>query len=299
MKSRNLSLLVVVTFAAAFFNARTALAAEADRVLPVITPVTQPFEPGDVRLLDGPFKDAMDVDGRYLLSLEPDRLLSGFRSEAGLKQKGEKYGGWESTGLAGQSTGHYLSACARIYQDTGDSRYLDRVNYIVDELAECQKANGNGYVEAIPGGKKIFAEIAAGDVRSQGFDLNGGWVPWYNLHKLFAGLIDSYRYNHERLARLEVVTNLANWAGRHHQKPDRLGNGRPALLACEQGGMNESLANLYVHSPATPITWCSPGNFITAPSWIRSSPAAGTSSTGCIQTCKFLKTTGVVPAWMN
>ncbi len=67
--------------------------------------------------------------------------------------KAEHYGGWESQGVSGHSGGHYLSACALAYASTGDQRFLERVNYMVDELAECQQANGDGYVAAIPNGK--------------------------------------------------------------------------------------------------------------------------------------------------
>ncbi|MGH7994480.1 MAG: beta-L-arabinofuranosidase domain-containing protein, partial [Limisphaerales bacterium] len=77
----------------------------------------QQFPPQEVRLLAGPFRQAMELDAKYLLRLEPDRLLSGFRSEAGLKPKADKYGGWESQGIAGHTLGHYLSACSRMYQD--------------------------------------------------------------------------------------------------------------------------------------------------------------------------------------
>ena len=154
----------------------------------------QEFRLEDVRLLDGPFKNAMMRDAAYLLRLDADRLLSGFRKEAGLKPKAEAYGGWESMTIAGHSLGHYLSACALMFASTGDARFRDRVNYIVDELEACQRANGNGYVAAIPNGKKIFQEVSAGDIRVKPFDLNGGWVPWYTLHKLFAGLLDVNRY---------------------------------------------------------------------------------------------------------
>ncbi len=63
------------------------------------------FDLADVRLLDGPFKKAMLLDANYLLRLEPDRLLSWFRKEAGLEPKGEVYGGWEKQGVAGHSLG--------------------------------------------------------------------------------------------------------------------------------------------------------------------------------------------------
>ena len=201
-----------------------------------------PFEPGDIRLLDGPFKQAMDRDAAYLLSLQPDRLLSGFRQEAGLKPKAVKYGGWESQGVAGHTLGHYLSACSRMYLDTGNPKFLDRVNYIVDELAACQQANGDGYVAAIPNGKRIFAEVARGEVRTRDFDLNGGWVPWYTLHKELAGVIDASRFCGSAKA-LAVATNLANWA---EAITTNLTEAQwQQMLVCEQGGMNEALANLY------------------------------------------------------
>ena len=205
-------------------------------------PQAQPFAPRDVRLLDGPFRTAMELDAKVLLKMEPDRFLSWFRKEAGLEPKAEVYGGWESQGIAGHSLGHYLSACSRMYQDTGDRQFLERVNYIVDQLAECQKANGNGYVAAMPNGKKAFAEIAAGDIRAKSFDLNGCWVPWYTLHKELAGLINAGELCGNARA-LEVATNLANWADATTK--NLTDDQWQRMLVCEQGGMNESLAELY------------------------------------------------------
>jgi len=159
-----------------------------------MTPIANPFDLKDVRLRDGPFKLNQDRAAGYLLSLEPDRLLAGFREEAGLTPKAARYGGWESMGLAGHSLGHYLSGCGGMFAATSDARFKQRVDYVVTELAECQQANGDGYLAALKDGKRLFAEVAAGDIRSQGFDLNGGWVPWYNIHKTLAGLRDAFRH---------------------------------------------------------------------------------------------------------
>ncbi len=202
----------------------------------------EPFALGDVRLLDGPFKHSQELDHQYLLALEPDRLLAWFRKEAGLQPKAPVYGGWESQGVAGHTLGHYLSACSEMYQATGDEKLRDRVNYIVGELALCQIANGNGYVAAIPNGKKVFAELALGDIRSQGFDLNGAWVPFYTLHKDLAGLRDAYRLCGNTNA-LVVERKLAEFidrtlSGLNHDQMQK-------ILACEHGGMNELLADLY------------------------------------------------------
>lgn len=170
----------------------------------------RPFPLSDVRLLAGPFKKGQDIAVEYLLQFEPDRLLANFRKEAGLAPKAEHYGGWESQGVSGHCTGHYLSACAIAYATTGDPRFLERVNYMVAELEACQTALGTGYLAAIPDGKRVFAEIAAGDVRSSGFDLNGSWVPNYTLHKLLAGLRDAYRLCGNATA-LAVERKLADW----------------------------------------------------------------------------------------
>lgn len=197
---RPLLLSAVVLMTSAFGPARTE-----PRVPLVAPPQAAPFSPQDVRLLDGPFKTGQDIAVRYLLSLEPDRFLANFRKDAGLSPKAEHYGGWESQGVSGHAGGHYLSACALAYAATGDARFRERVDYFVEELAACQKANGNGYVSAIPKGKQIYAEVAAANIRSAGFDLNGGWVPNYTMHKLLAGLRDAYRFAGNQRA-LEVET---------------------------------------------------------------------------------------------
>ncbi|NLV41175.1 MAG: hypothetical protein GXY15_08090 [Candidatus Hydrogenedentes bacterium] len=201
----------------------------------------QPFGPGEVRLLDGPFRHAQDLGAAYLLSLEPDRLLAGFRKEAGLPEKAEAYGGWERQGVAGHSAGHYLSACAFMAKAAGDARFCERAAYMVDGLAACQQANGNGYVAAIPGGKEVFEKVARGEIASQGFDLNGSWVPWYTLHKLFAGLRDTYRLCGNEKA-LAVARGLADFS---IETTKNLSEEQwQTMLACEHGGINEVLADL-------------------------------------------------------
>ena len=212
------------------------------RVRPVVNVEAFPFSVKEVRLLDGPFKTAMDADARYLLLIEPDRLLSEFRAHAGLKPKAEKYGGWESSGLAGHTLGHYLSACSMEYAATGDIRFRDRVNYMVGELALCQKARGTGYIGAIPREDTLWAEVAAGKIRSHGFDLNGAWSPWYTVHKVMAGLLDAWLYADNAQA-LQLERGMADWAG--GIVGGLSDSVRQRMLACEYGGMNEVLANTF------------------------------------------------------
>ncbi|MGQ1947866.1 beta-L-arabinofuranosidase domain-containing protein [Geofilum sp. OHC36d9] len=197
----------------------------------------------DVKLLDGPFLDATKRNEKILLNYEPDRLLAHFREQAGLEPKAEHYGGWEGESLTGHSLGHYLSACAMMYKTTGNEEFLDRVNYIVSELDEIQIANGDGYIGAFEGGKKVFEEqIAKGEIRSAGFDLNGIWAPIYTQHKVMAGLMDAYKLCGNEKA-LEIEKGFADWLGTivknlSHEDIQK-------MLHCEHGGINESFAELY------------------------------------------------------
>lgn len=204
--------------------------------------MAKPFDLGQVRLLAGPCRRAMDKNADYLLGLDPDRLLVPFLRSAGLEPRAEAYGGWERETIAGHSLGHYLSACALQFAATGDERFLVRANRIVEVLQTCQNARSDGYVGGVPEGDRVFAEIAAGEISSKGFDLNGIWVPWYNLHKLFAGLLDARALCGSEAA-LDVVSRLADWAIRITANLDA--DLWQKMLACEHGGMNESLANLY------------------------------------------------------
>ena len=120
-------------------------------VTPVVPSAQQLFQPGEVRLLDGPFKTMQDTDEAYLMRLEPDRLLAQFRVEAELEPKAKPYGGWESPAqpgktwsLSGHSLGHYLSAISLMYRLTDDYRLKERVGYLTAGLKECQDKRGDG-----------------------------------------------------------------------------------------------------------------------------------------------------------
>lgn len=202
----------------------------------------EPFALSQVRLLDSPFLKAERVCVDYLLRVEPDRLLSGFRTNSGLTPKAKIYDGWENSGLAGHSLGHYLSACAQEYASSRDQRFKDKVDYIVADLAECQKKRPDGYIAAIPDGDAKWAEIKKGEIHSGGFDLNGMWSPWYTNHKVLAGLLDAYRLVGNKQA-LEVAKKFADWAIDETKALSR--DDWQKMLRCEYGGMNESLAELY------------------------------------------------------
>lgn len=202
-----------------------------------------PFKLSEITLTASPFRKAMLLDEKWLLSFEPDRFLSGFRSEAGLSPKASKYGGWESKGVAGQTFGHYLSALSMMYASTGNEELNNRIKYSVNELDSCQQAfRLGGLVAAFPDAIKVFTEIGNGDIRTEGFDLNGAWVPFYTMHKLFAGLIDVYNYTGNKQA-YKILIKLAN--GVDKMLSPLSDKQIQKILICEHGGINESLAEVY------------------------------------------------------
>ena len=225
---------------------RAALAKTPSNVIKA-RPLPAKLTPGSI------YADAVESNRKYLLSLEPDRLLHNFRLHAGLKPKGEIYGGWESDTISGHTLGHYLSALSLMYAQTGDTECGRRVDAIVADLAECQRAHGDGYVaaftrrngDAIEPGKVIFAEIARGDIRAQPFDLNGAWSPLYNVHKTFAGLLDAHQHRGNEQA-LAVATGFAAYLDRVFAHLDDAQ--MQTMLDTEHGGLNESMAELYART---------------------------------------------------
>jgi len=204
------------------------------------------FDLKDVRLLDGPFKQAEQVDIDYILEMDVDRLLAPFLVEAGLPAKEPYYPNWEIIegehwGLSGHIGGHYLSALAMMYASTGDERMKDRLDYMVKELKRAQKANGNGYVGGVPDGKAMWDEIKAGNIRAGGFDLNGRWVPLYNIHKLYAGLRDAYLYGGNEDAK-KILVDLTDWM--IEITKDLSDAQIQQMLVSEHGGLNETFADV-------------------------------------------------------
>ncbi|MDH4241427.1 MAG: glycoside hydrolase family 127 protein, partial [Phycisphaerae bacterium] len=210
-----------------------ALADSNSRVQAVIPLKAKAFRLQDVRLLEGPFKHAMELDQRYLLSLDVDRLLHTFRLNAGLPSSAKPLGGWEEPKgeLRGHSVGHYMSACAMMYASTGDERLKEKGNAVVTGLAQCQAKIGSGYLSAYP--EEFFDRVEA---------RKRVWAPYYTLHKIYAGLLDMYVYCDNQQA-LEVCKKFADWVIARNEplSEERM----QKMLDTEHGGMNEVLANLY------------------------------------------------------
>lgn len=201
------------------------------------------FSLRDVRLEPGPFLTAQKLDEKYLLELEPDRMLANFRTNAGLTPKARVYGGWESKDpwneirCHGHTLGHYLTACACMFESTGDARFAERVDYIVAELALCQKKRGDGLVVAFPDGAAPLIDSFAGRPFAG--------VPWYTMHKIMAGLRDAYWHARSRGA-LGVLFGIARWID--EESKDVSDAAFQKMLDREHGGMNEILADLFMIS---------------------------------------------------
>jgi DUF1680 family protein len=205
---------------------------------PAAAPQAAPFPLKNVRLLDGPFKDAVDRDVRYLLSLDTDRLLYTFRVNAGLPATAKPLGGWEKPDceLRGHSLGHYLTACSLMYAATGDERLKQRAATVVRGLAEVQAALPSqgyhaGYLSAFP---ESFLDR---------WDETGKvWAPWYTLHKIMAGLVDAYKVFGDKQA-LDVAVRMASWV--KYRVDRRTPEQMQKSMNNEIGGISESLANVY------------------------------------------------------
>ena len=205
-----------------------------DKIQPLVPIAVRPFPLQNVRLLDGPFKQAMDRNTRYLHDLDSDRLLHNFRLTAGLPSSAQPLGGWEEpkVELRGHFVGHFLTACALTFAATGEEAILRKGGGIVTELAKCQKALGkSGYLSAYP--EEFIDRVIEG---------KRVWAPWYTLHKIMAGLLDMHIYCGNRQA-LDVVKGMAAWAKLRMDKLDEEAMQR--MLRVEHGGMTEVLANLY------------------------------------------------------
>jgi len=199
------------------------------------------FPLGDVTLLAGQFKDAQTLNGKTLLSYDVDRLLQPFLKEAGLTPKGAAFSSW--AGLDGHIGGHYLSALAMHYAATGDAQIKARMDYVISELKRVQDANGNdpdfvGYIGGVPDGKALWREIKGGNTGA----VWGSWVPWYNVHKIFAGLRDAWLYAGDQNAKT-MFLKLCDWGLiiTGNLSDDQM----EGMEGCEQGGMNEVYADAY------------------------------------------------------
>lgn len=197
----------------------------------------------DVQLLKGPFQHARDLNIQILLQYDTDRLLAGYRKEAGLPAKATIFANWD--GLDGHVGGHYLSALAMNYASTKNAECGKRMIYMLAELKACQEAFGKkypdwgkGYVGAVPNSAKIWSSLQKGDFAA----FRSAWVPLYNIHKMYAGLRDTWLYTGNEDAR-SIFLQFCDWA--IAVTSALTDEQMQSLLDIEHGGMNETFADAY------------------------------------------------------
>ena len=201
------------------------------------------FPLSDVSLLDGPFKHARDLNIQTILKYDVDRLLAPYRKEAGLPAIASSYPNWD--GLDGHMGGHYLSAMAMNYAATGNLECKKRMEYMVSELKACQDANavhnsawGVGYVGGVPKSNIMWSTLKTGDLTSY----KATWAPWYNVHKMYAGLRDAWVYGGNEEAKV-LFLNFCDWG---ISITSALTDAQmQSMLDSEQGGMPEVFADAY------------------------------------------------------
>ncbi|GHV68901.1 hypothetical protein FACS1894199_16850 [Bacteroidia bacterium] len=204
------------------------------------------FSLSDVQLLDGDFKHIQDMTHKYLLTLEPDRLCSWFRREAGLTPKALPYPGWESDYgyiIPGHILGFYLSSMSMMYETTSDPEIIKRLEYTLSELDACQDASGDGYLSAVVDGRQVYKEVLTGDYKIDMGHLAGKGEPTYIMNKIQLGLYGVYTKCHLPLAK-KVLVRMTDWFGENMlNKMDEAAVQK--LLICEHGSLSESFMDVY------------------------------------------------------
>lgn len=200
------------------------------------------FPLGDITLLDGPLKHARDLNVQVLLKYDCDRMLAPYRKEAGLQPRKPSYPNWD--GLDGHVGGHYLSALA-INAATGNEECRKRMEYMISELQLVLDANNqrpeawcHNYIGGVPNSAKMWTAFSKGDFGPY----FGTWAPFYNIHKMYAGLRDAWLYCGNEQAK-NLFLKFCDWAV---DITHDLSDGQmEKMLGNEHGGMNEVLADAY------------------------------------------------------
>lgn len=204
------------------------------------------FDMEQVTITDDYYVTILEKDLNYLLSLEADRLLAGFRAVSeGKDPKNTSglnlYGGWEGSWslLRGHTLGHYLTAMAQAFKQTKTShpnqnlQVKQTLDYVVGQLKSFQDKSDNGYVFASP---EVHFDIIEGKATGD------NWVPWYTMHKIISGLVDVYKYTGNSDALL-VAGRLGDWAYNRTSAWDS--SLQKKVLSVEYGGMNDCLYELF------------------------------------------------------
>lgn len=211
---------------------------------------------GSVTLQDKWLVNAAEKENEYLLSLDSEKFLYEWYKLAGLEPKTDSgYDGWErSSGnnFRGHSFGHYMSATSQAYlSSSGETKekLKTEISEAVNGLAACQSAyaathpESAGYVSPFPEEwlQRVDGVPLAGTKIQSGDNLI---VPYYNLHKMVAGLLDVAK-NVEDQEIKSTALSVAEGFGEYLYNRLSMLTDKNQMLRTEYGGMNEALYELY------------------------------------------------------
>lgn len=211
---------------------------------------------GSVVLQDEWLANAAEKESEYLLSLDSEKFLYEWYRLAGLEPTTESgYDGWErSSGnnFRGHAFGHYMSATSQAYlSSSGETKekLKAEITEAVNGLAACQSAYGAahpesaGYVSPFPEEwlQRVDGVPLAGTKIQSGDNLI---VPYYNLHKMVAGLLDVTK-NVDDPAIKSTALSVAEGFGEYLYNRLSMLTDKNQMLRTEYGGMNEALYELY------------------------------------------------------
>lgn len=211
---------------------------------------------GSVTLQDEWLVNAAEKENEYLLSLDSEKFLYEWYKLAGLEPKTDSgYDGWErSSGnnFRGHSFGHYMSATSQAYlSSSGETKekLKTEISEAVNGLAACQSAyaathpESAGYVSPFPEEwlQRVDGVPLAGTKIQSGDNLI---VPYYNLHKMVAGLLDVAK-NVEDQEIKSTALSVAEGFGEYLYNRLSMLTDKNQMLRTEYGGMNEALYELY------------------------------------------------------
>lgn len=206
----------------------------------------------NVLLKDPYFVNAFSKEVDYLLSIDDDRMLAGFRENAGLDMKGAtRYDGWEALLIGGHTFGHYMTALVQAYESktsTGEEKekLLSKLYTITNGLKECQDAVNTGFIFAGKIIDKDNIEKQFDNVEElKGEIFTEAWVPWYTLHKIIEGLVSLSKISDEKLSKLAItiVDRLGDWVYKRVSSWDE--ETHKKIFVIEYGGMNDCMYDVY------------------------------------------------------
>ena len=117
---------------------------------------------------------------------------------------------------------------------------------MISELKICQDSNainnpdwGVGYVGGMPNSKAIWSKLKTGDFSMHTFQAGR---PWYNLHKMYAGLRDAWLYGGSEEAKT-IFLKFCDWG--INLTSGLTNDQMQTMLGAEHGGMDEIFADAY------------------------------------------------------